>query len=62
MVQHSSLGQCLYAQPCDSKSNPPCTLPTAWGTVFAALGETLHEHAQHTALLIPRIGSMAMKA
>lgn len=32
--QHSSLGQCLHARPCDDSAKPPCTLPAAWGWTF----------------------------
>ena len=37
--QHSALGQCLTAAPCNSASDPPCSLPGAWGWEF--IGVTL---------------------
>lgn len=35
--QHTSLGQCLHAKPCDSSATPPCRLPFGWGWIFIIL-------------------------
>jgi hypothetical protein len=32
--QHTSLGQCLHAKPCDGSATPPCHLPLSWGWAF----------------------------